>query len=139
MPAGGILYPHSPEFDRFLQAFVGEDRNGNAVTVLSALARLDLEPWEEAAVLAALENKAAGSRLEMLLSQFRDVPSLKQDCASVARKLTRLLPKRRKRLTTVSGGAENGPANLTGLIWVALTILFLILQFILSGSPGTGQ
>ena len=48
MPAGGILYPHSPEFDRFLQAFVGEDRKGNAVTVLSALARLKLEPWEEA-------------------------------------------------------------------------------------------
>ncbi len=48
MPAGGILYPHSPEFDRFLLAFVGEDRKGNAVTVLSALARLELEPWEEA-------------------------------------------------------------------------------------------
>ncbi len=46
MPAGGILYPHSPEFDRFLQAFVGEDRKGNAVTALSALARL--EPREEA-------------------------------------------------------------------------------------------
>lgn len=139
MPAAGILHPHDPEFDRFLQAFVGEDRNGNAVTVLSALARLELEPWEEAAALAALEKEAAGSRLEMLLSQFRDVPALKQDYGSVARKLTRLLPKRRKRLTAVSDGAENGPANLSGLIWAALAILFLILQLIFAGTPGTGQ
>ncbi|UWQ56021.1 hypothetical protein [Leisingera caerulea] len=139
MPAAGILQPHSPEFDRFLQAFVGEDRNGNAVTVLSTLARLELEPWEEAAALAALEKEAAGSRLEMLLSQFRDVPALKKESGTLARKLTRLLPKHRKRLTAVSGGAENGPANLSGLIWVALTILFLILQLILTGTPGTGQ
>lgn len=139
MPVASILQPHSPEFDRFLQAFVGEDRNGNAVTVLSALARLELEPWEEAAALAALENEAAGSRLEMLLSQFRDVPSLKQDCGSIARKLTRLLPKHRKRLTVVSGGTENGTANLSGLIWAVLTILFLILQLIFAGTPGTGQ
>ncbi|MFW8636106.1 hypothetical protein [Cribrihabitans pelagius] len=139
MPAAGNHYPHNPEFDRFLQAVVGEDRNGNAVTVLSALARLDLEPWEEAAALAALEKEAAGSRLEMLLSQFRDVPALKRDFGSVARKLTRLLPTRRKRLTTVSGGTENGPANLSGLIWAVLTVLFLIMQLILAGAPGTGQ
>ncbi|WP_299893129.1 hypothetical protein [uncultured Ruegeria sp.] len=139
MPAGGILYPHSPEFDRFLQAFVGEDRKGNAVTVLSALARLELEPWEEAAALAALEEEAAGSRLEMLLSQFRDVPELKQDYRSVARELTRLLPKRRKRLRAVSGGAENRPVNFPGLIWAVLTIFLLIVQLILAGTPGTGQ
>ncbi|WP_416540074.1 hypothetical protein [Phaeobacter sp. JH20_04] len=139
MPAAGILQPHSPEFDRFLQAFVGEDRNGNAVTVLSALARLELEPWEEAAALAALEKEVAGSRLEMLLSQFRDVPALKQDSGTLARKLTRLLPKHRKRLMAVSGAAENGPTNLSGLIWAVLAILFLILQLILTGTPGTGQ
>jgi hypothetical protein len=139
MPAAGILHPHEPEFDRFLQAFVGEDRNGNAVTVLSALARLDLEPWEEAAALAVLEKEAAGSRLEMLLSQFRDVPALKQDSGTLARKLTRLLPKRGGRLTTVPGNAESGPANLSGVIWAVLTILFLIMQFILAGTPGTGQ
>ncbi|SEO18158.1 hypothetical protein SAMN04488011_12113, partial [Palleronia pelagia] len=38
-----VLNPHPPEFDRFLQASVGEDRNGYAVTVLSTLARSCLE------------------------------------------------------------------------------------------------
>ncbi len=139
MTPSDILCPHNPEFDRFLQAFVGEDRNGNAVTVLSTLARLDLEPWEEAAALAALEKEAAGSRLEMLLSQFRDVPALKQDYGSVARKLIRLLPKRRTRLKVVSGDAGNGPTNVSGLIWAVLAIVFLIVQFILAGALGTGQ
>ncbi len=39
-----VLNPHPPEFERFLHASVGEDRNGYFVTVLSALARLGLDP-----------------------------------------------------------------------------------------------
>lgn len=139
MPASDILQPRNPEFDHFLQASVGEDRNGNTVTVLSTLARLDLEPWEEADALSALKQEAAVSRLEKLLLRFRDVPALRQKHGQTARKLTLLLPKRRERLTTVSIGAGKGLESLTGLIWVALTILFLILQYIFSGSPGTGE
>jgi hypothetical protein len=138
MPSVGTLHPHKPEFDPFLQAYIGEDRNGNAVTVLSALARLELEPWEEAAALMALEKRAACSRLETRLSQFRDVPALKQDCSSIAIELIRLLPKRRKRLAAVPSGTEHGTAPYSGLIWAALTILFLTLQLILVGAPGSG-
>ena len=36
------------EFDRFLYASVGDDNNGMPLTVLSALARMDVDPWEEA-------------------------------------------------------------------------------------------
>jgi hypothetical protein len=36
------------EFDNFLYASIGADRNGMPLSVLSALARLDLDPWEEA-------------------------------------------------------------------------------------------
>lgn len=139
MPTTGILHPHKPEFDPFLQAFVGEDQNGNAVTVLSALARLELEPWDEAAALASLKKEAAVSRLEVLLLQFRDVPALKQDNGVLARQLTRLLPKQHKHLAAVSGDTEIGPANLSGLIWAILTILFLIMQIILTSTSGAGQ
>ena len=40
------------EFDDFLYAPIGEDRNGMLLSVLSALARLDIDPWQEAAKLA---------------------------------------------------------------------------------------
>ncbi|TMV09147.1 hypothetical protein FGK63_08555 [Ruegeria sediminis] len=138
MPSGGILHPHKPEFERFLHASVGEDRVGDAVTVFSALARLDLEPWEEAPALAALENEAAGSRLEMLLSQFRDVPALKQDYRLVARELIRL-PERRERCATISGTVAKGPAMSSGVIWMVLAILFLAMQMVFAGAPGSGQ
>jgi hypothetical protein len=49
MAAPNVLNPHPPEFERFLYASVGEDRNGYVVTVLSTLARLGLDPWKETA------------------------------------------------------------------------------------------
>jgi hypothetical protein len=81
-----------PELEPFLYASVGEDWNGNDVTVLSALARLDLDPWEEAADLAKLQHDEALARLGTLLARFRDVPSLKSAHAEVARDLNKLLP-----------------------------------------------
>jgi hypothetical protein len=38
-----------PEFENFLFAPIGEDSNGMVLSVLSALARLDIDPWQEAA------------------------------------------------------------------------------------------
>ena len=38
-----------PEFDEFLGASIREDRNGTGLSVLSALARLNVNPWQEAA------------------------------------------------------------------------------------------
>ena len=50
------------EFEKFLYAAVGEDHNGMPLTVLSALARVDVDPWEEAAKLMQLP-KDAGAEL----------------------------------------------------------------------------
>ena len=46
-------------FDPFLLESVGVDENGMTVSVLSTLARLGLDPWEEAGRLAVLPKKAA--------------------------------------------------------------------------------
>lgn len=40
------------EFDAFLFAAIGEDRNGMPLSVVSFLARMDLDPWYEASSLA---------------------------------------------------------------------------------------
>jgi len=53
----------NPEFDDFLFASIGEDRNGMLLSVLSAMARLDVDPWQEAAKLAGLPGQAATQRL----------------------------------------------------------------------------
>lgn len=51
------------EFDAFLFAPVGDDENGMALSVLSALARLSVDPWLEAASLAQLPEHSAIERL----------------------------------------------------------------------------
>jgi len=56
------------EFDDFLFAPVGDDAKGMTVSVLSALARLDVDPREEAAKLAQLPEGRAVERLTSLLA-----------------------------------------------------------------------
>jgi hypothetical protein len=55
------------EFDKFLCAPIREDRNGTPLSVLSALARLDVDPWQEAASLARMPRDTAATRLTALI------------------------------------------------------------------------
>jgi hypothetical protein len=140
MPAADILHPYRPEFEQFLYASVGEDRNGCVVTVLSTLARLNLDPWEEAAELAAAGREAARSRLGLLLSRFRDVPALGHDSGSVARDLALLLPERPTRSATrVGPSVAKRPLLPSGVIWAALSILLILAQMMFAGAPGSGE
>ena len=50
------------EFDDFLFAPIVEDRNDMPLSVLSALARLDIDPWQEADKLARLPGETATQR-----------------------------------------------------------------------------
>lgn len=135
-----LLNPHPPEFERFLYASVGEDRNGSVVTVLSTLARLGLDPWNETAELVTLGRDAARSRLGALLARFRDVPTLKSDHETVARELVQLLPDSppsRAFKRAASTAAERRPGKSVA-VWAALAIVFLLFQMFMTGS-GSGQ
>ncbi|SIS91423.1 hypothetical protein [Paracoccus saliphilus] len=141
MSTASYLKPDGSDFDRFLYATVGEDRNGQDVTVLSTLARLGLDPWKEASELAMLSRDAAHDRLSSALSKVRDIPALLREHAAVAGELTRLLPEasslRASRITetgeapwmTISGGR---------IFAVAMILLILAQIFFLGGSE-TGE
>ena len=139
MSTTDIHHPHGSEFERFLYASVGEDRNGSVVTVLSTFARLNLDPWEEAANLASLGREAAGSRLELLLSRFGDVPALRRGHGSIARDLAGLLPDRASAPARVRGVVKKRPPMLSGTIWVVLAVVFVLVQVIFAGAPGSGE
>jgi hypothetical protein len=47
------------DLNDFLFASVGDEQNGMPLSVLSALTRLGVDPWEEAARLAALPKALA--------------------------------------------------------------------------------
>ncbi len=79
-------------FDGFLYADLGQDRAGNTVSVLSALARLGHDPWDEAADLSALPRAGARARLAEMLARFRDVPDCGSDPTPTVERLVALLP-----------------------------------------------
>jgi hypothetical protein len=84
-------------FDRFLYATVREDPDGTPLTVLSVLARLDIEPWQEAARLAQLPGEAAAPALAALISALPKGSATAPDSATVAARLITLLPRQSER------------------------------------------
>jgi hypothetical protein len=82
------------EFDDFLFAPIAEDRNGLPLSVVSLLGRMDLDPWQEAAVLAALPAEAAAQRLTSLLGRLPGPPLQQPDPGTIVARLVALLPRR---------------------------------------------
>tara|TARA_R110002124_G_C8973128_1_gene515510 strand:+ start:4172 stop:4744 length:573 start_codon:yes stop_codon:yes gene_type:complete len=135
-----VLNPHPPEFERFLYASVGEDRNGYVVTVLSTLARLGLDPWKETAELVALGRDAARARLGTLLTRFPDVPTLESDHSRVAGDLSQLLPESppSQTLKRVASTVADGSLGKSGVIWTTLAIVLLLYQVMSTVGSGSG-
>ena len=77
------------EFNAFLHASVNEACDGASLSVLSALARSDVDPWHEAAELARMPREAASQRLTKLLAAL---PGRSLDSAAIADRLVKLLP-----------------------------------------------
>ena len=87
--------PLGPEFNNFLFALVGEDRNGMPLSVVSVLARMGMDPWVEAASLADLPAESAARKLAAWLDVLPD-PTLKPASPDTrAARLIALLPRRR--------------------------------------------
>jgi len=88
-------YPSLPStYDDFLYARVGEDRNGACLTVLSMLARRNVDPWEEAADLSRLPRDCARQKLVSMITASSDQPSATAELRAVADRVVALLPGR---------------------------------------------
>jgi hypothetical protein len=92
MTSSASIFGHKSEFDPFLCAPVGEERNGMLLSVLSALARLDVDPWLEAATLTKMPSKDAALRLTSLLLSLPSEAATLLAPSTVLR-LIALLPK----------------------------------------------
>jgi hypothetical protein len=88
----GLVALLGPEFDDFLFAPVADDGNGMLLSVLSALVRLNVDPWQEAAKLAALPGDMATQRLATLIAALPDRTSVHLDSGTIAARLIALLP-----------------------------------------------
>lgn len=110
------------EFDDFLFAPIGDERNGMLLSVLSALARLGVDPWLEAAHLTHMPEETATERMASLIAALPDRPSAQPDSASVAARLIALLPRGNATNKALRAPTPDGPAAAK-----SQTILFVTL------------
>jgi hypothetical protein len=81
------------DLNRFLFAEVGEEQEGMPLSVLSALARLGLDPWQEARRLANLPARAAVEGLAQVIAGMPASPWPLPDATLIAERLVGLLPR----------------------------------------------
>jgi hypothetical protein len=65
-----LYRPLRPDLDDFLFAPVGEERDGIPLSVISALTRLGLDPWDEATRLSSLERREAVDQLSSMIARL---------------------------------------------------------------------
>jgi hypothetical protein len=93
MPNSASAAVGRSQFDDFLFAPVGEEQNGMVLSVLSALARLDVDPWGEAESLARMSRDAATERMRQLIAALPSQASRRADPEAIATRLIALLPR----------------------------------------------
>jgi hypothetical protein len=126
MTAAASVSFFRPEFDDFLYAPIGADGNEMPLTVLSALTRLDIDPWEEAAELSELPKDTATQRLALLIARLPGVPWAQADLKAIADRLIELLPRRSVQPAEQAGGICELSAFTVVLICAALVLAALM-------------
>jgi hypothetical protein len=135
------------EFDRFLFAPISEERNGMLLSVLSALARLEVDPWQEAAALTNMPTEDATARLTRLLSSLPSYAENPPGAGTIAG-LIALLPHEPMQERGPSGIVWGGGTSAQWIIAIYFVMTFLMMcgeQFIegrhapLSGESGVAE
>ena len=132
-----------PEFDKFLYASIGEGRNGTMLSVLSALARLDVDPWQEAACLARMPREAATDRLTALIAALPDEPTMDIPAKTIAADLTALLPRagslNAPSLNSVFTAVDPQRRQVRIALSALAIVIFIVFALSANFSPGAGN
>jgi hypothetical protein len=127
------------EFDSFLFASIGDDRHGQPLSVLSAIARSDVDPWEEAGALARMSKKKAKARLTAMIVALPGEPIAALPLDAIASDLVALLPCVNDFVTRSQSHvrrSENAQGWLGLSVLVVLTAMALIISAPHSQGPG---
>jgi hypothetical protein len=115
------------EFNEFLYAPIGAESNDSVLSVLSALARTGIDPWQEAARLAQLSKALATQRLTAIIAGLPDGQWAQTETGAIAARLIELLP--------AKGVAPSASPSLVNAKRVPSSLLMkLLLVVVLGGS-----
>ncbi len=80
------------QYTAFLFEPLGDDRNGVPLALASILGRMNLDPWSEAASLAAMPAAVAKQKLAALIEAMPNHSWMRPESNTLAERLIRLLP-----------------------------------------------
>ena len=134
-PAFSLL---KSEYNDFLFAPIGEESNHADLTVLSALARLGIDPWQESALLAQLSKDGATQRLTSIIAGLPKGSWAPSDASTIAARLIALLPTKRAFALPASGPARERsplarPASSSIVMFVFMAALGGLMFFSFTG------
>jgi hypothetical protein len=131
----------SSEFNDFLFAPIAEDRHGMPLSVLSALARQNVDPWQEAANLASLPQEAAIQRLTGLIAELPGGTPAHPGSATNATDLIGLLPHRADRTIAARKGllAVGAKPNFVAIAYLVLMAFMLGTQLFTANHESSAQ
>jgi hypothetical protein len=125
------------EFDNFLFASIGNDQNGTPLSVLSALARFDVDPWQETAALAGMPKERATERLAVLIGAASADLATGLYAETIAARLVALLPQAPIYKRAAPAGLFQAAAFAPSRLFIPLGLLALSLAgyYIFVGHP----
>lgn len=122
------------EYNAFLFAAVGEEKIGMPLTVMTALTRLGLDPWLEAARLSDLSREMAVRAVTTIIARLPEGDWKASDLESIATRLVNWLPAK-SAVTIPSGpaGRSAGGVRKSGfgslVAWGVLGVALVFLAF----------
>ncbi|HJU17052.1 MAG TPA: hypothetical protein VJ770_11350 [Stellaceae bacterium] len=96
MALRALYRPLRPDLDGFLFAPVGDEIEGVPLSMISALTRLGLDPWEEAGRLSSLSRSEAVEQLARLIAEVPGAGRPLAEARDIAGHFIGLLPGRRR-------------------------------------------
>jgi hypothetical protein len=118
----------NPEFDAFLFAPIGEEGNGMSLSVMSALTRLNIDPWREAAQLSKLSKERAVEALSPIIARVPVGRWTAVDIPAIALRLVDFLPRHDVVIQSVATLRVSRKVQ-SRAIYVIAMILLAILYF----------
>ncbi len=115
------------DLNGFLFAQVGEESGGNPLSVLSVLARLGLDPWQEARRLANLPVRAAVEGLAQTIAGMPASPWLLPDATTIAERLVGLLPRHQAKAAPGRLPQQRGTTQAARRLALALLVAAAVL------------
>ena len=100
-------------FNEFVFAFVAEEENGQNLTVLSAMSRLGLNPWNEALHLSELSKDAAAAALTAIFARLPADEWQQSDLPSISGRLVAHLPAPGSKDKQDAGGSDESGGMLS--------------------------